>query len=94
LNRHPDNEILRRSESYINDGITLAAGMEIPESFLNKSRVHGPGGITSTRLETAPTTTLEIHRSVIDMRTVFDRLFSAQAFKEDKVQIGWDFDLR
>ena len=64
--------------------------------------MEGPGGITSARLETLPTTTLEIHRSVVDMRMIIDCLFGAQAVKEDKVQIaigggvaiGWDFDLR
>jgi hypothetical protein len=102
LNIHPDKTLLRRSESYIDDGITVAPGIEIPASTLDTSRVAGPGGITTSRLDTDPTNCLEIHRSVIDMRTIIDRLFGAQAIKEDKVQIaigggvaiGWDFDLR
>ena len=60
------------------------------------------GGITATRLTVPTDATLEIHRAVIDARTVIAILLGEQVMKEDKIQlwlgggvaIGWDFDLR
>jgi hypothetical protein len=98
----PGNKRLSRSDIYVDDLICFAPGIQTTWSDVDTRTYPEPGGILTTRPGITNSQTLEIHRTVIDARTIIHNILGRQAMKEDKVQtylgggvaIGWDFDLR
>ena len=102
LRKASGNKPLSRSDIYVDDLICFAPGMSTTWNECDTNTYAHPGGTISTRPGITNDDTLEIHRTVIDVRTIIHNILGRQAMKEDKgqtclsggVAIGWDFGLR
>ena len=102
LRKTPGNRPLSRSDIYVDDLIYFAPGITTTWNEVDTNTYVQPGGTITTRAGITNDEALEIHRTVIDARTIIHNILGRQAMKEDKVQtysgggvaIGWDFDSR